>query len=149
MKVIIADTSCLIIYDTINKFDILRNTFTELVVTKEVAMEFGELPDWIKISAFTNDKLFFKLANNLGKGEASSIALALELADSLLIIDEKKGRKKAEELGIEIIGSLGILIIAKKKGVINSVKEILSLIDRTNFRISEAVREKILKETGE
>jgi len=66
-----------------------------------------------------------------------------------LIIDERKGRKVAERLKIEIIGSLGVLIKAKDKGVIKSVKEILDLIDKTNFRISESIKKKILKKAGE
>jgi len=52
-------------------------------------------------------------------------------------------------LRIEIIGSLGILIKAKEKGVIKSVREILTLIDKTGFRVSQSVREKVLKESGE
>jgi len=58
------------------------------------------------------------LAEELGKGEASSIALALELEECLLIIDERKGRKIAEDLGIDTIGSLGILI---KERVVNNL----------------------------
>lgn len=149
MKTIIADTSCLIIYDKINRLEILQHTFVELIVTDEVAEEFGELPDWIAVRQIANKNQYLELAKNLGKGEASSITLALEFEGSLLIIDERKGRKVAEELKIEIIGSLGVLIKAKEKRVIKSVKEILDLIDKTNFRISESIKEKILKKAGE
>ena len=149
MRVIIADTSCLILYDKINQFEILQKTFTELIVTIEVAEEYGELPNWVVIREVTDKAQYLKLVENLGKGEASSITLALEFDNSLLIIDEKKGRKIAEEMKIEIIGSLGILIKAKEKGVIKSVKDILELIDKTDFRISQSVREKILKRAGE
>jgi predicted nucleic acid-binding protein len=150
MKAIIADTSCLIIYDKINKLEILRDTFVELIVTGEVAEEFGgELPDWIAIRQITNQNQYFKLVKNLGKGEASSITLALEFDDSLLIIDERKGRKIAEEMKIEIIGSLGVLIKAKEIGAIESVKEILNLIDKTNFRISNSIQTQVLKKAGE
>lgn len=150
MKAIIADTSCLILYDKINKLEILRDTFVELIVTDEVAEEFGGgLPGWIAIRQITNQKQYFELVKNLGKGEASSITLALEFDDSLLIIDERKGRKVAEEMEIEIIGSLGVLIKAKEKGTIESVKEILNLIDKTNFRISNSIKEQVLKKAGE
>lgn len=149
MKAIIADSSCLIIYDRINQLEILQHTFSELIVTDEVATEFGELPDWIMIRKLTNEKQYVELARNLGKGEASSITLALEFEDCLLIIDERKGRKVAEELKIEIIGSLGVLIKAKEKRVIKSVKAILDLIDKTNFRISESIKEKVLRKAGE
>lgn len=131
------------------RLEILQHTFADLMVTDEVAKEFGELPDWITVQQIANKDQYLELAKDLGKGEASSITLALEFNDSLLIIDERKGRKVAEEMKIEIIGSLGVLIKAKEKGVIKSVKEILNLIDKTNFRISESIKEKVLKKASE
>jgi predicted nucleic acid-binding protein len=85
----------------------------------------------------------------LGKGEASSIAFAVENENTLLIIDERKGRKRAEEFGLSIIGSLGVLLKAKEKGVIPNLLEILKEIDKTDFRISESIKEKLLGEAGE
>ena len=125
MKAIIADTSCLIIYDKIDQLRVLHELFSDLTVTAEVAFEFGELPNWITIREVTDKGQYLKLAEELGKGEASSIALAMEFEESLLIIDERKGRKKADALGIEPIGSLGVLIKAKEKGVIKEVREVL------------------------
>jgi len=150
MKVIIADTSCLILFDKINHLEILRDTFRQLIVTDEVAQEFGYgLPDWITIQPMKNKSQYLELSKNLGKGEASSITLALELSDSLLIVDERKGRKVAEEMEIEIIGSLGVLMKAKEIRAIPSVKEMLNLIDKTNFRISRPIKRKVLKQAGE
>ncbi|MEZ4776340.1 MAG: DUF3368 domain-containing protein [Bacteroidia bacterium] len=149
MKVIIADTSCLVLYDKINQLEILRKTFPELIVTQEVAEEFGDLPDWLTIMDVKDKEKYLELIGNLGKGEASSIALALEFEDSLLIIDEKKGRKVAEGLRIEIIGSLGVLVKAKENGVIQSVKDIFLVIDKTNFRITESLRIEVLRASGE
>lgn len=149
MKAIIADTSCLIIYNKINRLEILQHTFADLIVTNEVAGEFGELPDWITIRQLGRKSQYLKLTENLGKGEASSITLALEIEDCLLIIDDRKGRKVAKELKIDIIGSLGLLIKAKEKRVIKSVKEILDLIDQTNFRISGSIKKKVLRKAGE
>ena len=57
MRVIIADTSCLILYDKINQFEILQKTFTELIVTREVAEEYGELPNWVVIKEVTDKGL--------------------------------------------------------------------------------------------
>lgn len=149
MKAIIADTSCLIIYHKIGRLRILHELFSDLIVTQEVADEFGELPDWITIQEVIDKGQYLKLAEELGKGEASSIVLAMEFEESLLIIDERKGRKKANELGIETVGSLGVLIKAKEKGVIKEVREIIELIDQTDFRISPSVREAVLRQSGE
>lgn len=89
------------------------------------------------------------MLNNLGQGEASSIALASQMKNSLLIIDEKKGRIAALKHGISIIGSLGVLVEAKRKGVIVSVREALSKIEETNFRVSESIKKKVLEKAGE
>lgn len=123
--------------------------FTELTVTPEVAEEYGELPNWISITGVNDQTEYSKLLTNLGKGEVSSISLALEIDKSLLIIDEKKGRRVAEELNIEIIGSLGILAKAKEMGIVSSVNKILRLIAKTDFRISQKIKKKILSMAGE
>lgn len=75
MKAIIADTSCLIIYHKIDQLRVLHALFSDLIVTDEVANEFGELPDWITVREVTDKGQYLKLAEELGKGEASSIAL--------------------------------------------------------------------------
>ena len=125
MRTIIADTSCLILYDKLGRWDILQQTFGDLIVTEEVALEFGKLPAWIVVQAVQDQSQYRSLLDDLDQGEASSIALALSFESSLLIMDEKKGRKKAQEYNLEVIGSLGVLLKAKELGVIAAVKPIL------------------------
>ncbi len=108
------------------------------------------MPDWLNISIIEEkDELYLELLNNLGQGEASSIALASQMKNSLLIIDEKKGRIAVLKHVISIIGSLGVLVEAKRKGVIVSVREALSKIEETNFRVSESIKKKVLEKAGE
>lgn len=89
------------------------------------------------------------LSSYLDQGEATSIALAAEHDNSLLIIDEVKGRKAAKELRVQITGSLGVLVAAKQKGHIPAVKPLIEKIQRTNFRISEDLIERVFLKTGE
>lgn len=150
MRAIITDTSCLILYDKINELDILRKTFSSLIVTPQVAEEFGaDLPNWIKVKPIQDTEQYSQLIDELGRGEASSIVLAQEIRGSLLIIDEKRGRRVAKSLRIEIIGSLGILLKAKQKGIIKTVRSILEKIGRTNFRISKVIKEELLRRANE
>lgn len=67
----------------------------------------------------------------------------------MLIIDELKGRREAKSLQMKFTGTLGVLIIAKEKGIIESVSEIIEQIKRTNFRISEKLISEALKRCGE
>ncbi len=85
----------------------------------------------------------------LDKGEASAIALALEIKDSLLIIDELKGRKLAQKLGVTITGTLGVLVQAKQNGYIPLLRPLLDKVNQTDFRLSEQLVKETLKQVGE
>lgn len=83
------------------------------------------------------------------KGEASAIALALEITDSVLILDDWKARQLAEQLGLLVSGTLGVIIGAKNAGLIPSIKPYLEKIKETNFRISEELEQVALKSADE
>ena len=149
-KTIISDTSCLIILDKIGELKILNKLFGVITTTSEVANEYGqELPSWFEIREPSDRNYQSIIEASVDKGEASAIALAVELDDCLLIIDDLKGRKLAHELGLTIIGTIGVIIDAKLTGIIPSIKTILSKIKQTNFRISEELEILILKRAGE
>ena len=93
--------------------------------------------------------LYKGLSGYLDPGEASSIALASEYKEVLLIIDEIKGRKAAKEMGIPVTGSLGVLVAAKEKGYVRAVKPTIEKIQKTNFRVSEVLIERILEKVNE
>lgn len=149
-KVIISDTSCLILLDKIGELRLLNILFGQIIITQEIANEFKkELPGWIIIEEPTNKTYQKILEASLDKGEASAIALAIEQTDCLLIIDDYKGRKYAEQLGIRITGTLGIIIDAKLSGHIESIKPILDKIKKTDFRLTTELEKKILEKSSE
>lgn len=148
-KIIVSDTSCLILFYKIGKLDLLNKVFGRITITNTVAIEYKRnLPDWIQIQD-PSSNLHLGLKGFLDPGEATSIGLASEFKDSLLIIDEAKGRKLAKELGISLTGSFGILISAKKKGIIPQVKPLIKKIQETNFRLSEELIDKVLQLANE
>lgn len=149
-KVIVSDTSCLILLDKIGELELLKKLFGQIVITKEISIEFKkELPDWFSIEEPTNKTYQIILEASLDKGEASAIAFAIEQTGCLLIIDDYKGRKYAEQLGIRITGTLGVIIGAKLSGHIESVKPILDKIKKTNFRLTEELEKKTLAKSNE
>lgn len=149
-KTIISDTSCLIILTNIGELDLLFKVYGEVITTQEVADEFGEaLPKWIKLQSPTNRLLQQTLELHLDKGESSAIALALESPNSTLILDDQKARKTAIKLGLEITGTLGVIIKAKKQGIIPSIKPILSELQKTDFRLSVEIQNEALKQAIE
>lgn len=149
-KTIISDTSCLIILSKIGEIDLLQKVYGQIVTTSEVAGEYGELlPKWIMISD-AKDKSKQKLLElQIDKGESSAIALAMELNGSTLILDDYKARKVAEQLELSFTGTLGIIIKAKLKGIIPSIKPLLNKIKETNFHISKDLEKIALREAKE
>ena len=89
------------------------------------------------------------LAADLGKGEAAVLALALESQDAIVILDDGVGRRAAELLGIRMTGTLGLLLDARKKGLILRISPLLDELDRLRFRVSPATRAAVLKLAGE
>jgi len=148
--VVITDTSCLIVLSKINALEVLNKLYKRVVVSKEIAEEFGEfLPDFIEILEVQNKNYQRILENTLDKGESSAIALAFELENVLLVLDDLKARKEAQKMGFKITGTLGILFMAKEKNIISSLKDYLNKLQETDFRISENIIFELLKRSNE
>ncbi len=145
-KIIISDTSCFIILTNIGELHLLQKLYSKITTTIEIATEFGEpLPNWVEILSVKSKDTQRLLEMQIDKGESSAIALALEISDSLLILDDIKARKVATLLGLSITGTLGIIIKAKLEGIIPSVIPILNKIKQTDFRLSNEVESQVLK----
>ncbi|MFN2457654.1 MAG: DUF3368 domain-containing protein [Chitinophagaceae bacterium] len=149
-NIIISDTSCFIVLTNIGELELLHKTYRNITTTIEVSTEFGQsLPAWVEIKAPSNKQLQQVLALQLDKGEASAIALAIEYPDSIIILDDYKARKVAEKLRLNITGTIGVIIKAKLRGVIKSVKPYLNKISKTDFRLTPEIEQEALRQAGE
>ena len=147
---VIVDTSCLIALTRINHINILREVYNKLTVTPEVKAEFKfELPEWFDVRPVDNNADLTVINSIVDLGEASAIKLCMENKNSLLIIDDSKGRKLAKRLGLQITGTLGLLAKAKQKGIIESVKPYLDALEKVDFRFDKKLRIAVLKSIGE
>jgi predicted nucleic acid-binding protein len=149
-KVIISDTSTLVLFHKIEAFNLLKDVYQELLTTPEIADEFGEkLPDWIKIQSVSDKKYQDFLETQVDHGEASAIALATEFDDVLLLLDDLKARKLATQLKFKITGALGVIHRAKQLSIIDKVKPLIDKLLLTDFRIADNIIEEILKLNNE
>ncbi len=147
---VITDTSCFILLDKIDAFEVLHKIYSHVVTTPQIAKEFGKvLPDWIQIIPVKNVEQMADYAEKVDIGEASAITLALELKPSLVILDDLKGRNLASKLNLKYTGTLGVLIAAKQNGVIAELKVYFDKIKTTDFRIAPELLDNILKASGE
>jgi predicted nucleic acid-binding protein len=140
----------MIILEKTGLLHLLPKLFDVVITTPEIVAEYGAVtPDWIKVIAVRNKEAQADFAQIVDGGEASAIALAQEIKSNYLIIDDLQARKLAIKLGLNIIGTLGVLLRAKQLGLIESLKLVLDEVTKTNFRISGALIQQILKDAGE
>lgn len=146
MPEIISNTSCLIALDNIEMLFILRELYGKIYITQEVCNEFGKnVENWIEIKSVSDRNYMRILANFIDLGEASTIALSLEVKDSVIILDDLKARKIAKNLDLRYTGLLGVILKAKQKGIIQHVRYILDKLKAANFRISEKIEKEVLR----
>jgi len=156
---IVSDTSPVTNLLRIEHLNLLYQVFGVVILPQAVYDELCQLPqqkevidqqNWIFVQKPENHKMVFELETDLDEGEAEAIVLAIELKADFLIIDELKGRSKAEEAGLKIIGLLGVLLRAKQAGFLPAVKPLIDqLIAETGFRVHASLYQRVLKIAGE
>ena len=142
MTVVISDASCAILFTNLDRLDILKQIYGEIWVTSKVAEEYGlPLPSFFSVHDPSDLNREQSLRLELDSGEASSIALALETDGCRIIIDEKKGRRVAFSLGLDVTGTIGILLDASAKGLIVPDHSLMRALDQCGFRLSKRLKD--------
>jgi predicted nucleic acid-binding protein len=144
--IVIVDTSVLIALEKIDLLQILCKIYKEIILPEAVVREFGN----INFECYSVKKVESRLINvlmqdlNLGKGEAEVIALAYE-TNFKVLIDDLKARKVAENLGLSISGSIGVLLKAEKLGIIDSALKKTQELKEMGFYVSNELLSEIAK----
>lgn len=141
---IIIDTSSLIALERINLLQILCRIYKEVVIPESVIKEFGNLSlSCLSIRKVESNLLKLLITDlNLGKGEADVIALASQTGLKV-IIDDLKARKAAENMGLKLTGTIGVLLKAERLGLIASAQEKVRELREKGFYVSEQLLEDI------
>ncbi|TAE58013.1 MAG: DUF3368 domain-containing protein [Nostocales cyanobacterium] len=160
--IIVSNTSPISNLAKIDHLFLLREIYSEVIIPQAVYDELTDIragekvnhaiktANFIKHQPVINYQLVKDLQRNLDGGESEAIVLAIELNANKLLIDERLGRQEAIKLGLSLTGVLGILLIAKKRGLINNVKSLMDqLISHTAFRIGDQLYYSILIEANE
>jgi hypothetical protein len=153
VKRVICNTSPLIALERIDRLSVLREMYGEIVRPQAVADELeagrdryglsADLQDanWIRTEPNPDEMVFHK---DLGPGETAAIALAYVTDADLIILDDLQARLVAEELGLRITGTLGVLVEAQHSGFLQSLPDALNDLEEVGFHIDATLRARIL-----
>ncbi|MFK7970916.1 MAG: DUF3368 domain-containing protein [Bacteroidia bacterium] len=156
--IVVSDTSSITNLIQVGQIGLLKTLFKEILISPTVKRElsviqsqkdFIENCPWITVANPKDEELIHGLIQKLDLGEAESICLAKELAADFLLIDEYAGRKIANEMGLPIIGILGVLIKGKKEGQLGEVKPIIQSLVSSGFRLNQGLINNVLQALGE
>ncbi len=157
--IVVSNTTPLIGLATIQRFDLLQQLFGKLYIPQAVydeAVTAGReeggakrevsTADWIETVAVKDRSAVEALLDELDLGEAETIVLARELRAEWVLMDEKKGRRKVTELGLNKIGTVGILLKAKQVGLIAEIRPELDRLRTEGFSLSQRVIDAVLRQ---
>ena len=154
----ISNTSPLLNLDVIGRLELVQAQFEHVVVPPAVVEEFRfeegrpgssvlrqAVDEWITVLRPSDEALVRTLRQDLDQGESEAIALAVEKEADLILLDEREGRRRARNLGLEITGALGVLARADREGEVDSLSDALDRLENeAGFWIGSALREEIL-----
>lgn len=105
-----------------------RAVFNEVVLrgTGEPGSEETKNASWIETRLAVDDLSVSVLRESIDAGESEAIVLAQELGADLLLLDDALARRKAERLGLKVMGTLGVRLLAKEAGLLDAVKPALA-----------------------
>src|SRR5436309_14615454 len=153
---VISNTSPLFYLHRLRRLDLLQKLYQRVIVPEAVVDELkagrdqGEdAPDvadydWIEMRSVRVPGLV-RLITDLGAGEAQVLALALEEPGSLVILDDRLAREVAKLQNLRITGTAGVILKAKQEGYISAVAPLHNRLLQLDFRLSDAVKARVLK----
>jgi predicted nucleic acid-binding protein len=119
-------------------------------VKAELDRTHSALPKWLQVRQLRDEAQVLAFERVVDRGEAEAIALAQELRANWLLIDEREGRRLAKEAAVPVLGLVGVILIAKRAGLIPSARNLLGELERdAGIYLAEELRELALKSVGE
>ncbi|MES1244977.1 MAG: DUF3368 domain-containing protein [Acidobacteriota bacterium] len=161
MSLWVVDTSPLIFLAKLDRLDLLQSGADHVVAPQAVLREVREQPDsaseeieaatksWLSVGTVQNQRLVDVLMADLGPGESEVIALALETDAERVVIDDLDARRFSHRVGLSPIGTLGLLLAARLRREIPSLRAELDRLRQAGFRVSPTLALELLRAAGE
>ena len=158
--IVVSDSSPLIALARVGQLHLLQMLFGEVLIPGAVwdevvqadRPEVAEIvsADWVRVVAVADDSYLLALRTELDRGEAEAISLAADVRADALLLDERSARQLAASMGLQVIGVIGVLKLAKQRGFITEVRPVLDqLVTSLSFRLGKTLYEQTLRDAGE
>jgi len=156
----ISNTSPLLYLYRINKIELLPRLFEEIWTVPGVVNELKtgkekgyDVPlagayEWLQVFAPRQTPSEW-LASDLGRGELETMALALEHQEEIVILDDALARRIAQAAGLEVWGTLRVLLEARKRDMLPAMAVVIDELKKSGMWISDDIRWRIMKLAGE
>ncbi len=160
-RIRVVNTAPLIFLAKLRRLELLQLGTDEIYVPPAVLFELRAVPDqatqavesilgrWITERACRQSRQVDLIAQSLDSGEAEVIALALELDTTDVVLDDLDARRFARQAGLQPIGTLGLLLAAKRHHLLDAVQPEIDALQAAGFRVSQTLVERVLAEAGE
>ena len=157
----VADASFVIGISLCQQWDTLKALVEKLIIADKIWEEVVERGEgrpgekelrqatFVERQTVSNTSAVTMLMATLDKGEAETLVLATELDVTNVFVDDLRGRKIAQSLGLQAVGVAGFLLFAKKKGKIRAVRPLLLQLQEKGFRLSRGLIDAVLEEASE
>lgn len=152
--IVVSDTTALTTLMKCGLEQLLPALYSEVFIPQAVADELLDfhlaLPAWCIVRATAESPLLDDLRATIDPGEAEAIALAHEHHAGLILLDDKKGRRRAEALGLDCVALPAVLVAAKRAGLISSLAEAFAILgSKGRYGVSESAAQVLLRSVGE
>ena len=159
--IVVSDTTPLSELAKIGRLDLLRDVYGKVIIPQEVFDEATAWnhpirsvitsANWIEIRNVTNSQSVISLyaSTSLGIGECAAIFLAEELNATRLLMDDLAARREAQSRNLPVIGTVGVILVAKDLGIIPAVKDLLDALIIHGARIGQQLYRDVLNLAGE
>jgi len=150
--IFVSNSSPIIAFERLRKLSLLQQITHQLYIPTAVRQEvfsLRPLPNWIIERPITQPVSAFTLSPRLGQGECEAIVLALEMLPNYILLDDLSARQTAQSFNITVIGTVGLLILARQRNLIVEIKPHLDDLIKAEFHISKGLYQMALKHVGE
>ena len=150
---VISNSSPLIALAQIGRLDLLHQLHPLVLIPPAVATEveptLPALPGWLVVQPLAHPRQPHTVSGSIGPGEHEVISLRLELRAERLILDEQPARRLATSLGLRVIGTVGLLLAAKDRGLLTTITPELDRLLAVGFFMDQELYDRAIGQAGE